>query len=699
MKVQIGIDLGTTNTLVYGKIDGKIKPIKIEGEKVFPSVIYVDENENIISGGDAKKLEYLDPQNGIHSSKTSMGTSKVFIVRKDIKDSTGKEKFRFTPTDVAQIILEKVYKTVKKKYKLSDEDTIQAVITVPQYFNANQSDETKKAGENAGFEVLRIITEPVAAAYNIAQEKDGIGCVIDLGGGTFDVSVVDRKDGRYIVLDTDGDHHLGGDDFDNKLASYLIKQISEDLGFDLSSLETSGLGYSEYYFMQSQIRKAATECKEKLTKYEEYNVLINDLFTYDGDKSYHFDFIVKRSRFDKECQELYTRILDKIKDVVENNTKFKKSDIKYLYLVGGSCYIPKVRQDVEDYFGIKAVSDYGLEEQVAQGAAKIADGYNAPGASGEDPFSNIIEDITSHSMGVKIAGGKYDEIYPVGTKYSNKEEGTKCQIYTTSIDNAESVTIEVYEKKNKRVQNIIRGYEENYDLYGSFVLGGIEQAPKGIPQIKVTFMYDLSRTLHVTAEDMKTGAKRTVTLHKGTVENHKDVSPTDFYLAVDVSGSMREHNRIEQAEIACEKLINDTLDLDIHQLGIITFGDKVQVLCGLTHERNELLDAVQRMEVWGGTRMQEAIQLATEKLKDSENAKALILVTDGAPNDAGGTKTAASATKAKEMGISIATIGVQDANKGFLDILASEKDLSFMVHDVEKIADAFGQAVENLLAR
>ena len=217
--IQIGIDLGTTNTLVYGKANGKIKPVKINGSVTIPSVLYVEEDGTEIVGKKAKQKEYLDPDNGIHSSKTYMGTDKKWTIR-------GKE---YTPTDVATLILSNVHEEVRKKYNLSDDDIVQAVITIPAYFSSNQSDETKKAGERAGFEVLRIITEPVAAAYNINPSDNGLICVIDLGGGTFDVSVVDKQKDKFTVLGLTGDKRLGGDDFDKKLEEYFLKDIEDDI--------------------------------------------------------------------------------------------------------------------------------------------------------------------------------------------------------------------------------------------------------------------------------------------------------------------------------------------------------------------------------------------------------------------------------------------------------------------------------------
>lgn len=682
--IQIGIDLGTTNTLVYGENNGKIKPIKINGSVTFPSVLYVEEDGTEVVGKRAKQKEYLDPDNGIHSSKTYIGTKKEWKIR-------GKS---YTPTDVAARILSSVYAEVKKKYSLEDSDVIQAVITIPAYFTANQSDETKKAGERAGFEVLRIITEPVAAAYNINPSDNGLICVIDLGGGTFDISVVDKQKEKYTVLGIDGDPRLGGDDFDKALEEYLIDEIEDELGIDLSTLEKSGLSYEQYYSMKAKIRVEAIACKEELSDSDECNIIINDLMPYGDGKMYHYDTEITREEFDRACSGIYKKILDVIKRLIENSNKFSKKDIKHVYLVGGSCYIPKIRQIVENYFGVAANSEGGLEEQVAQGAAKIADGYNTPAYSkdGTDPFDDLIKDITSYSMGVKIAGDKFSEIIPVGNRYPC----TICDKFTTQFDNQEAVTIEVYEKINKDASDIINGYEKNYDLYGSFILEGIEKAKAGLPQINVTFNYDLSRTLHVTAEDMKTGAKKTVKLKKGEVVKSSSVKATDFYIVLDVSGSMIGE-RLTQAKIACTKLVNETLDLNTHRLGIITFGNKAELISGLSNDRNALLSAIDVIRISGSTNMSAGMDMANKSLMDSTNDKAIILITDGNPNSTGAVLNRKE--EASKLGISIATIGVQDADRDFLSRVASNHDLNFMVNDVEKLADTFGQAVQNLLSK
>ena len=355
---------------------------------------------------------------------------------------------------------------------------------------------------------------------------------------------------------------------------------------------------------------------------------------------------------------------------------------------------------MERYFGIESDSSRDRATQVAMGAGKIADAWNGFVADKNhvDPFDVKLEDIISHSMGVKIVGkngeNEYSEILSEGTTYPCVHKGE----YKTACDNQESVVIEVYEKTDSEASDFIERNEEAYDFYGSFVLSGIKPAPAGTTPIDVTFDYDQSRTLHVTAEDKKNNIVQTVELHKGesVQDNNSNVSPTDFFILLDVSGSMRG-NRIEEAKRACIKLVQETLDLTVHKLGLITFGDSIDMLCGLTGNKDELMLAIDRVYVYGGTRMSEAIENATDELIKSDNKRAVILITDGAPNSK--TQTDRAAQNARKADISIATIGVQGAEKNYLRSLSNDDSLCFMVDNLDKLSDTFGQAVKNLLSK
>ena len=696
-KVQVGIDLGTTNTLACCRVKGKLKLIKFKGGKtMLPSVLYVEKQEDgtvkEIVGKAAKMKGLEDPNNCISSSKTYIGLTGP---RKKTWTCHGKT---YSPTDVATKVLEEVHKKVRAEYDLEDGDVVQAVITIPAYFTSTQSDETKKAGENAGMEVLRIITEPVAAAVSATDGEAGKIFVVDLGGGTFDVSVLEIGE-KYKTLDIGGERHLGGDDFDDILIDYFLRYIEDDLSIDLSDLEASGLDYENYYIMMSKIRNVAVEAKEALSDSEDYEIIIPSLFTYGDNIPYNFEMTITRDEFNDLCKPLFDKVIQVIDETVKKSNRFKKEELKKIYLVGGSCYIPKIQDDVEEYFGISPDSEQDRAIQVAMGAGKIADAWNAftPQPGRPDPFEDMLIDIISHDMGIETLGdhnaSEFDCILQEGTTYPC----TFRKVYYTSVDNQESVVIKVYEKTDSDASDFLDRNEGAFDLYGSFELTGIKPAPAGATPIEVTFDYDHSRTLCVTAEDTKNHNVQTVTLHKGeNISPARSIDATDFYLLIDVSGSMRGE-KIEQAKKACVKLIQETLDLSVHRLGIITFGDKDTLLCGLTRDKGQLMLAIDRVTVWGQTKMHSAIIHARDELTRSKNKKAIIIITDGAPDSKSATETVANETKAK--GISIATIGVQGSDTNYLNKIASDGSLNFKVANIAKLSETFGQAVENLLRK
>lgn len=697
-KVQVGIDLGTTNTLACCRVKGKLKLIKFKKSgTMLPSVMYVEKQEDgqikEIVGGAAKVKGVRDPDHFISSSKTYIGLTGS---NKKTWTCYGKT---YTPTDVAYQILKEVHKKVRSTYNLAEEDVVQAVITIPAYFTSAQSDETRRAGERAGLEVLRIITEPVAAAVSAAEEVEGKIFVVDLGGGTFDVSVLEIGE-KYVTLEIDGERKLGGDDFDDALAGYCLKYIEDDLSMDLSSVKSSGLADDEYYVMMAKIREAAIAAKEELSESEETDIDLPRLFTFGENQDYDFSMTITRDKFYKLCEPLFEKIIRVIDDTVKRSNKFKKEELKKIFLVGGSCYIPRIQEDVENYFGMAADAEQDRATQVAMGAGKIADAWDGFTADADrvDPFEDMLLDIVSHDMGIEILGQNGESIF---SKILAEGSSYPCKVkeeYKTVYDGQTSVVIKVYEKTESEASDFIDRNETAFDLYGSFELTGIAPAPAGQTPIEVTFDYDKSRVLSVTAEDVKNHISQTVELHKGEALNNtpKTAAATDFYLLLDVSGSMMG-KKIEEAKKACIDLIEKTLDLKTHRLGLITFGWYEKLLCELTHNKKQLMHAVDRVAIDGNTDMSGAIKRAEQELSGSQNKKAVIIITDGEPNSRSATEKAADSAKKK--GIGIATIGVQGANFSFLETLTEGDDLNFRVTDISKLSDTFGQAVENLLRK
>lgn len=695
-KVQVGIDLGTTNTLACCRVKGKLKLIKFKGGNMLPSVLYVDKQEDgsvkEIVGKSARIKGNEDPDNCISSSKTYIGLTGASKMTWTCHDKT------YSPTDVAARILEEVHKKVRATYDLEADDVVQAVITIPAYFTSTQSDETKRAGERAGMEVLRIITEPVAAAVAAADEIEGKIFVVDLGGGTFDVSVLNIGE-KYETLEIGGERKLGGDDFDDLLVGYFLKYIEDDLMIDFSTLESSGLDYKSYHSMMAKVRSAAVELKEELSDCDEADVDIPGLFEYGDHKQYNFSMSMTRDEFNDLCAPLFARIIRVIDDTVKKSRKFKKEELKKIFLVGGSCYIPKIQEDVEAYFGMASDATLNKGTQVAERAGKIADAWDgfATDKDRVDPFADKLQDIISHAMGIEILGrhgeSEFSEILAEGSSYPCKVKSE----YQTAYDDQETVIIKVYEKTDSDASDFIDRNEAAFDFYGSFELCGIKPAPAGTTPIEVTFDYDHSRTLNVTAEDTKNKIAQTVELHKGErINDANGVQSTDFYLLLDVSASM-QGKKIAEAKKASVKLIQEILDLSVHRLGIITFGFRDKLLCGLTKDKGQLMYAIDRVEIDGNTNMNSAITHAKDELIHSGNKKAIIIITDGAPNSK--TASAKAAEEARDNGIAIATIGVQGADTDYLRQLSADDNLNFMVSNISQLAETFGQAVENLLRK
>ena len=692
--VKLGIDLGTTNTLACYIEKGKPKLLKFPGGTILPSVVYMEEDGRLLVGNTAYKRYPSDPVNGIRSSKTDMGDfNKKYTIR-------GKQ---FTPTDIAALILGEVKKTILKKMKKSEEEmTVEALITVPAYFDMNQKDETKRAGERAGLKVLGIITEPSAAAIaNIKAagiDKEKI-FVVDLGGGTFDVSILEAVGNGYEPLAVGGNKHLGGDDFDKCIITKIKKFIEDDITIDLTSLETSKLSYKDYYLMVGQIEKEAREAKEALSEDMTYNVDIPNLFSYNNEP-YNLERTISRTDFYSWAAPLFEQIKSVIYQVFTDRPEIRLADIDRVILAGGSCYIPKIKEDVESIFHKSTEAEIPRETMVVTGAAFVASS-----ADGVSP--DMIKDIISHSLGIRVLNkdnsvDEFEAILARGKVYPYKNTKT----FTTTMDYQETVAIEIYEAGDQK-ENIKELFAHDgtpyHQLYGSFELNGIQKAKKGIPQIEVTFSYDGGNQLVVTAEDMLTHSKKTVQIEKGKkIETKNRVQPVSFELLIDISGSMKG-KKIQEAKAAASKLVAEILDLKTHAIGIATFGDNAEGISRLSQNRQELLNKIARIDAGNNwTNMQAGIAYGSRVLSDNSKKKVLLIVTDGSPCTGGNdsrdeTDTIQAADKAHAEGIDIITIAVgRSANSAFLHRIATS-GMDYTIDSMDKLAETFETAVKQYL--
>jgi len=467
MKLEIGIDLGTTNSVVGYFNNGKIEYLKFKREEVLPSVVLY-QNGKVTVGEIAKKKSVSYSNNYISSSKTFMGDNEHIWEIEDRK---------FTPTDVAAEILKEIKKSLEKKFPGLSE--IHAVITVPAYFKSTQIDETKKAGEMAGLIVKQIITEPVAAAiaYGFEDEVNQKLFIVDIGGGTFDTAILKVTNKDFETLAIDGDRKLGGDDFDKHILEFLLKHIRKEKGVNLSSQAKSGLGETEFYRAKQTLILESEKIKKELSEYDKYDIEIPNLFS-----GYNLTTSLTRNEFENLSKSTF----DKIKMIIKrtlDDPQYETSDIDKIVLVGGSSKIPAIREFITEFFGKNPFSDKPLDKLVAMGATIVA----------QNNETVQIRDIISHSLGVELVGNKFSPILKKNQRYPL----AVSQTYTTTADYQESVDINVYEGEDEDDVN-------NNDFYGGFSLSNIEQAQAGVPQIEVTFQFDINRILKVTAKDLNT---------------------------------------------------------------------------------------------------------------------------------------------------------------------------------------------------